>query len=71
MEFFCEILVAIVFGLENPTLLAKGDIFIPKYTEGVPDEFRLFKRKSIKVQNSGQLGNSTTSVCYISVFSGC
>ena len=30
----CEILVAIVFGLENLTLLAKSDISIPKCTEG-------------------------------------
>ena len=29
-----ELLVAIVFGLENPTFLAKSDIFIPKCTEG-------------------------------------
>ena len=26
-------LVAIVFGLENPTFLVKSDIFIPKYTK--------------------------------------
>ena len=26
--------MAIVFGLENLTFLAKSDIFIPKYTEG-------------------------------------
>ena len=31
----CEILVANVFGLENPTFLAKSDIFIPKCTQGV------------------------------------
>ena len=31
-----EILVAIVFGLENPTFLAKSDIWIPKCT-GVLD----------------------------------
>ena len=30
----CEILVAIVFGLENPSFLAKSHIFIPKSTEG-------------------------------------
>ena len=30
----CEILVAIVFGLKNPTFLANSDIIIPKCTEG-------------------------------------
>ena len=30
----CEILVAIVFGLKNPTFLVKSDIFIHKCTEG-------------------------------------
>ena len=30
----CEISVAIVFGLENPTFLAKSDFGFPKCTEG-------------------------------------
>lgn len=33
-ETLCEILVAIDFGLENQTFLAKIHIFIPKCTEG-------------------------------------
>ena len=33
-QTLCDILVAIVFGLENPTFLAQSHIFIPKFTEG-------------------------------------
>ena len=32
----CEILVAIVFGLENPSFFGKNYIFIPKCTKGGP-----------------------------------
>ena len=35
----CE-MVAIVFGLENGSFLAKSDIFIPKCTEGGVHQFR-------------------------------
>ena len=44
---FCEILVAMVFGLENPTLLAKSGIFIPNCTKGVGfDRIRKFSKKN-------------------------
>ena len=34
MRLTVSVLVAIVFGLESPTLLAQSDIYIPKCTEG-------------------------------------
>ena len=36
--------MAIVFGLDNPTFMAKSDIFIPKYTEGEGGRVHQFRK---------------------------
>ena len=46
-ENLCEISVAIVFGLENPTFVAKSHIFIPQCTEGGTPVEELFLKNTI------------------------
>ena len=47
LKILCEISVAIVFGLENPTFVAKSHIFIPQCTEGGTPVEELFLKNTI------------------------